>query len=138
MKPNHEDITVELKDGRIISWDKGDFSRFAPAAVCNIAGKIQNLRKIIKDHGGEIPGNVLKKLEVIASPYSFESNFSSSNVVEVHGGIEKLGSLENKITELTNLLEEIKTSLGGCVPEKEHKCDLLTRICDLLEKHQNI
>lgn len=86
-----EDITVTLADGRVIAWDKGDFSRFAPASVCSIAAKITGLRKILKDHGEEIPGNIRKKLEVIAAPFSFEDCFLSSDIVKVHEGIEELG-----------------------------------------------
>ena len=89
-----EDITVTLADGRVITWEKGDFSRFAPGAVCNIASKIVSLRKILKDHGEEIPANIRKKLEVISAPFSFEDCFLSSDIVKVHEGIEELGHNE--------------------------------------------
>lgn len=98
-------ITVELKDGRRIALDQDeDFSRYAPAAVCGIAAKILNLRKILKDYGDAIPGEVRKKLEVIAEPFSFEDLFLSSNIVKVHEGIEELGkTYENSKEALPSL-----------------------------------
>ena len=94
MTPVKSEITVKLEDGHIIYWPEGDFSRLAPAAVCNIAAKILQLRKILKDHGEEIPQNVKKKLEFLAEPFAFESSFLSSSIVEVHRGIKEIGKLE--------------------------------------------
>lgn len=81
---NPEEIHLILADGRVVYWPKGDMARLAPAAVCHVASAILRLRKILKDHGGEIPSDVLRKLEAVAGPISFEKQFLSGNSAEVH------------------------------------------------------
>ena len=85
-----EEITVQI-DGKFIHWPKGDYSRLAGSAVCNIAAKITNLRKLIKDYDAELSPELKRKLNQIAEPYSFERYFTSSSLVELHHGIKLAG-----------------------------------------------
>lgn len=88
LKPNtYEEVHVTTDDGRSIYWPKGDMTRLAPAAVCNVASRMLQLRKAINAD----PFDMREVERLIAAPISFEKEFLSGDSLTVHNAIKALG-----------------------------------------------
>ena len=91
---SYEEVHVTLADGRKIYWPKGDMTRLAPGAVCNVAGRIVDLRNLLKNHGEEIPAAIYQKLAMLARPIPWEEAWFSGKSVDVHNALKQLGAEE--------------------------------------------
>jgi len=89
----YEHITVELKDGKKISWPIGSVVRLAPAAVCQIAARILTLRKILSEE--PMPAGLKRRLEQLAVSIPFEDKFLSGNSAKVYEALRDWGARVN-------------------------------------------
>ena len=92
LRDGYEEVHVTLEDGRKIYWPKGDMARLAPGAVCNIAGRIVDLRAILDAHGCDIPPAIRQKLEMLARPVPYEAAWFSGKSIEVHNALKEFGA----------------------------------------------
>jgi len=89
-------------DGRKIYWPKGDMSRLAPGAVCNIACRIVDLRSILANHGERIPADIYQKLNMLARAIPWEEAWFSGKSIEIHNAIKQLAEVTtNNYTDHT-------------------------------------
>lgn len=86
MGTKKEDITVELKDGRIIYLPPGDTARIAPAVICQVANRIAVLRQFLPT----FPEEVQRVLRFLALPLPFEEEFCSGKIERIHDAILKM------------------------------------------------
>jgi len=83
------EVHVTLQDGRSIYWPKGDISRYAPAAVCQVTMRIKMLRKVLKTQ--EMSPELRRELERLAMPLPYEAAWDSRCSLTVHNAIKRLG-----------------------------------------------
>ena len=84
------EVHVTLQDGRSIYWPKGDISRYAPAAVCQVTMRIKMIRKILKTH--EMSPELRRDLKLLTSQLPYEAEFGSQCSLTVHNAIKRLGA----------------------------------------------
>lgn len=89
-RESYENLTVELKNGKIISWPKNNFARHEPVAIGNIAHRIIELRSILADNCTELPPEIVLKLKRLCDPIPFEKELISPKLEIRNHGIKKL------------------------------------------------
>jgi hypothetical protein len=89
MKDEYKDVHVTTDDGRSIYWPKEDMTRYAPATVCQIMLRIQQLRDFIKKNGDTLTVSQRQDLERIARHVPLEEEFCSGSSIRLHNAIKE-------------------------------------------------
>jgi hypothetical protein len=90
LEDSYGEVHVTLADGRNVYWPKGDISRYAPAAVCQVTMRLKILRKILKEY--EMSPELRRQLEHISHPIPYEKEWDSQCSITIHNAIKKLGA----------------------------------------------
>lgn len=88
-------ITITDNQGRKLYWPEEDMSRLAPAAVCGVLQRMEELRSLLRraEAEGVIMSPMLKKdLSHIARPLPYEAEWKSQNIERVHAALIELGT----------------------------------------------
>lgn len=118
------EVHVTLQDGRTIYWPKGDISRYAPAAVCQVSSRIKLLRKALKNH--EMDAGLRRELERLTTPLPYEAEWDSQCSITVHNAIKQLGNETNKHVPCPVCGEELTELIypGGYLNEEQWRANL--------------
>lgn len=89
MNDKYEDVHVTLQDGRDIYWPGDDMTRLAPATVCQVMLRIQQLRDFIKKNGDALTASQRQDLDRIARHVPLEEEFCSGDSLRLHNAIKQ-------------------------------------------------